>query len=85
MLIVVDNHFRSHVTPMGSGRATSRLRSMNTGPIPLSRMEVSVNTEFGQYPPHNNRTVSFIGKDPQDSDKTHDVSLDVDVESRSEK
>lgn len=84
MLIVVDNHFRSHVTPMGTGRATSRLRSVNTGPIPLSRMEVSVNTEFEQYPPHNNHTVSFIGKDPQDN-KTHDVSLDVDVESRSEK
>ena len=82
MLIVADNHVRSHVTPLGTGRATSRFRSVNTGPIPLSRMEVSVNTEFEQYPaPHNNRTVSFIGKDPQDSDKTHEVSFNVDVES----
>jgi len=49
-----------------------------SGPIQLNRMEVSVRTDYEQYPTSQmSRTGSFVGKEPQENYKVHEVSLDV--------
>jgi hypothetical protein len=41
-------------------------------------MEVSVRTDYEQYPTSQmSRTGSFVGKEPQENYKVHEVSLDV--------
>ena len=86
MLIAVDNRPRSPDTLCGSGRPVSdtdmRKRSE---PTKLNRMEVSVHTEYEQYPTSQTSSGSFVGKEPQGHCEAHKVSLDVDVESGQEK
>ena len=86
MLTAVDNRPRSPDTLCGSGRPVSdadmRKRS---GPTKLNRMEVSVRTEYEQYPTSQTGSCSFMDKEPQGHCKAHEVSLDVDVESGQEK
>jgi hypothetical protein len=86
MLIAVDNRPSSPDALCGSGRTVSdtdmRKRS---GPIQLNRMEVSVRTDYEQYPTSQTSSGSFVGKELQGHCKAHEVSLDVDVESGQEK
>ena len=79
-LIVVDNRSSSLETP-GATACSASLPRIRAVPIPLSRMEVSVRTESDQYPASQmNRSGTYLGTDTQGSCKTHEVSLNADVE-----
>lgn len=55
---------------------------VRSGPIPLSEMKVSVRTEGERYPTSQiSGAGPFTSTDPQGHCKTHEVTLDVDVES----
>jgi hypothetical protein len=59
---------------------------VRSGPIPLNRMEVTVHTEFDQYPiSQMSRGGSYSSTDQQGRYKAHEVNLNVDVESDPEK
>ena len=50
-------------------------------PVPLNRMEISVRTEYDQYPTLPTSHSGTISTGSQGHYKTHEVSFDVDVES----
>ena len=78
---MIDNRSSSLENPRGTGRSVSELR-VQPGPIPLNRMEVSVRTEYDQFPMSQmSRSGTYISTDPQGRYKAHEVSLNVDVES----
>jgi hypothetical protein len=58
---------------------------VRTGPIPLSRMEVSVRTECEQYPSSEMGHPEYLVSKERDGYKAHEVILDVDVDSGHEK
>ena len=51
------------------------------GPIPLNQMEISLRTEYEQYPTLPGSHPGSVGAESQGHFKTHEVSFDVDVES----
>lgn len=80
-LIVVDNRSSSLESSRGTRRSVSELRA-RTGPIPLSRMEGSVCTGGDRFPiSQMSRPGSHISTHPHGRYKTHEVSLNVDMES----
>ena len=55
---------------------------VRSGPIALSGMEMTVGTERERYPTSRiSGTGPIISTDPQEHCKTHEVTLDVDIES----
>ena len=85
LLIRVDHRSSSQDGLRGSVRTVSDMR-VRPGPIPLSRMEVSVHTECEQYPPSQmGHPGHFVSTEAQGNYKAHEVILDVDAESGLEK
>lgn len=81
-LIVADNRSTIHETPGKTGPPVSVLR-VRSGPIPLSRMEVTVHTQNGQYGRSQmTRSASAVS---QGQYKAHKVILRGDEESGPEK
>jgi hypothetical protein len=77
-----DKCSSSPKTFRGSGRQAESEMRVRSGPIPLSRMEVSIRTERERYPASQiSGASSFVSTNPQEHCKTHEVTYDVDVES----
>ena len=78
---MIDSRSNSHENPRGTGRSVPDTRD-HPGPIPLSQVEVSVRTEYGQFSSSQmSRSGTYISTDPQGRYKAHEVSLSADVES----
>ena len=74
----------SHESPRGTGRSVSEPR-VHPGPIPLNQMEVSVRTEYGEFPTSPmSQSGTYVSTDTEGRYKAHKVSLNADVESGQE-
>ncbi|KAF8487391.1 hypothetical protein DFH94DRAFT_25610 [Russula ochroleuca] len=71
----------SYESPRGTGRSASEPQ-VQPGPMPLNQMEVSVRTEYDQFPTTQmSHSGACISTNPEGSYKEHEVSLNIDVES----
>ena len=82
---MVNNRSSSHDDLQGTAPTVSEMR-VRPGPISFNPMEVSVRTEYEQYPPsQKSQSGSFVSTESQERYKTHEVSLVGDIESGHEK
>jgi hypothetical protein len=56
---------------------------VRTAPIPLNQMQVTVHTEYGQYP--TSQKTRYVSADSQGRYKAHEVCLNGDEECHLEK